>query len=85
MHNQKLTEAINEIEVQIQQLKVHTKENQISISKLMALPQIAQSKSGNGGFESHQLRQKNDEHQVGNESQEDQQTLQDAIKRLESN
>ena len=84
LHNQKLTEAINEIKVQIQQLKVHTKNNQLSISKLMTLPQIAQSKSDNGGFESHKLNQKNDELQVANESHEDQQTLQHAIKRLDS-
>lgn len=84
MHNQKLTEAINEVKIQIQQLRVHTKNNQLSISKLMTLPQFAQSKSDSGGFESHQLNQKNDEHQVANESHEDQQTLQHAIKRLDS-
>ena len=50
----------------------------------MTLPQTAQSKSDNGGFKSHQLNQKNDESQVANESHEDQQTLQHAIKRLDS-
>ena len=85
MHNQyKLTEAINEIKVQIQQLKVHTNNNQLSISKLMTLPQIAQSKSDNDGFESHQLNKKNDEYQVANELQEEERTLQHAIKRLDS-
>lgn len=60
LHNEKLIEAINEIKGQIQQLKVDTKENQTSISKLIS--QVVHSKPDNESFELDKLRQENDEY-----------------------
>lgn len=68
LHSEKLIEAINDIKGQIHQLKVDTKENQTSISKLMTLSQVAHPKPDNESLELHKLRQENDEYRRQNEN-----------------
>ena len=66
LHSEKLIEAINDIKVQIQKLKIDTKENQTSISKLTALSQVAHPKPDES-FELHKLRQENEDYRCQNE------------------
>ena len=67
LHSEKLIEAINDIKVQIQKLKIDTKENQTSISKLTALSQVAHPKPDES-FELHKLRQENEDYRCQNEN-----------------
>ena len=67
LHSEKLIEAINDIKGQIQKLKIDTKENQTSISKLTALSQVAHPKPDES-FELHKLRQENEDYRCQNEN-----------------
>ena len=67
LHSEKLIEAINDIKVQIQKLKIDTKENQTSISKLTALSQVEHPKPDES-FELHKLRQENEDYRCQNEN-----------------